>query len=260
MTQVKQNKAFTLIELLVVISIIALLIAILMPALQRAKRQALAVTCQSRLRQWGLIYSMYTTDNNGCFSNRPFGTQYELMWPQLLLPYYKDPQMRCCPAAQNPNRHVGPYGVWGWQKGQNDPEWGWGGSWTPKAGFYGSYGENRYILNKDGPEFWKRTDVKGADKIPVFLDCMYVAINPSHTDRPPEYDGERSNQMQFSCMNRHLGFVNGLFMDWTARKIGLKELWKLRWSRQFDTAGPWTPEGGVQPQDWPQWMSSFKDY
>jgi hypothetical protein len=49
-------------------------------------------------------------------------------------------------------------------------------------------------------------------------------------------------------------------MDWPARKVGLKELWALKWHRQFDTAGPWTKAGGVKPEDWPEWMRHFKDY
>jgi prepilin-type N-terminal cleavage/methylation domain-containing protein len=55
--------AFTLIELLVVISILALLLAVLLPSIQRVRRQAKAVTCQSNLRQWGVVFSMYTTSN-----------------------------------------------------------------------------------------------------------------------------------------------------------------------------------------------------
>ena len=256
----RTRKGFTLIELLVVIAIIALLMAILMPSLQRVKKQSQAVACQSKLHQWGLILSMYTNDNNGYFHTRPFGTQYEKMWPQFYQPYYNDPMMRCCPAAQNPNNNWGPFGTWGWKQGTQDSDWGWGGSWVPKAGFYGSYAMSRYVLNNSGPEYWRRTDVKGAEKIPIFLDCMYVAINPSETDEPPEYDGQRSNQMQFSCINRHIGCVNGLFMDLSPRKIGLKELWKLKWHRQYDTDGPWTQAGGALPQEWPQWMRSFKDY
>jgi len=63
----RNREAFTLIELLVVIAIIALLMAILMPALQRVKKQAAAVACQSHLHQWGLIWAMYTQDHDGYF-------------------------------------------------------------------------------------------------------------------------------------------------------------------------------------------------
>lgn len=58
---------FTLIELLVVIAIIALLMAILMPALQRVRKQARTVACQSNLHQWSLIWSMYTQEHDGYF-------------------------------------------------------------------------------------------------------------------------------------------------------------------------------------------------
>lgn len=62
-----------------------------------------------------------------------------------------------------------------------------------------------------------------------------------------------------------------LFRDWSVRKVGLKELWTLKWDgrkfhtnkwydRKFDTSGPWTLAGGVQPEDWPEWMRGFKDY
>jgi prepilin-type processing-associated H-X9-DG protein len=72
-------------------------------------------------------------------------------------------------------------------------------------------------------------------------------------DRGPPHD-------QFSCINRHSGGVNGLFLDWSVRKVGLKELWTLKWHKQFNTAGPWTKAGGVRPEDWPKWMRHFKDY
>ena len=62
------------------------------------------------------------------------------------------------------------------------------------------------------------------------------------------------------CINRHHGGINMLFADWSVRKVGLKELWTLKWRKHFDTANPWTRAGGVQPEDWPEWMRGFKDY
>jgi prepilin-type processing-associated H-X9-DG protein len=53
-------------------------------------------------------------------------------------------------------------------------------------------------------------------------------------------------------INRHDGYINGLFMDWSVRKIGLKELWTLKWHHKCDTRG-WSGE-------WPEWMRNFKDY
>jgi prepilin-type processing-associated H-X9-DG protein len=61
-------------------------------------------------------------------------------------------------------------------------------------------------------------------------------------------------------MDRHRGGINSLFMDWSVRKVGVKECWTLKWSPTYNTAGPWTKQGGVRPEDWPPWMRRFKDY
>jgi prepilin-type processing-associated H-X9-DG protein len=88
---------------------------------------------------------------------------------------------------------------------------------------------------------------------------------PYDTDAPPACEDLPRALIQDSGMavyviDRHSAGINSLFMDWSVRKVGGKELWTLKWNPDFNTAGPWTKAGGVQPKQWPQWMRGFKDY
>ncbi|MHC4520372.1 MAG: hypothetical protein ACYTAS_17435 [Planctomycetota bacterium] len=66
--------------------------------------------------------------------------------------------------------------------------------------------------------------------------------------------------MKRFCLDRHGGFTNVLLMDGGTRRVGLKEMWTLKWNRDFDVNGPWTRAGGVVASDWPEWMRHLKDY
>jgi prepilin-type N-terminal cleavage/methylation domain-containing protein/prepilin-type processing-associated H-X9-DG protein len=112
-----QQKAFTLVELLVVISIIALLLAILMPTLRRARDSAKKVVCQSNLRQIGIAMKTYAISNDGKFVQHDHSRE-DLQWPELLLSYIGDRNAYICSALKGLGLQV----KW---PNTNDPDYGY---------------------------------------------------------------------------------------------------------------------------------------
>jgi len=279
------RKGFTLIELLVVIAIIALLMSILMPALGRVKRQAQAVACTSNLRTWGLLFKLYTDDSNGYFnegwgySHHHSGADDRIgLWMNALRPYYEDEwDLLLCPTATRvvndlqqdwgtfkawhrdiPNRYPGPK-----EGGQKD--------------FVSSYGINNwtnYMLKARGARpaanFWKSVqNVKNPNAVPLFADSTWHDAWPWEHDTPIQQpygfgwgSPGTTDEMNHFCIDRHSGWTNFAFCDWSVRKVGLKELWTLDWHAHYEDNGPspWTKAGGVLPADWPKWMRHYKDY
>jgi prepilin-type N-terminal cleavage/methylation domain-containing protein/prepilin-type processing-associated H-X9-DG protein len=283
----KAKKAFTLVELLVVIAIIALLMSILMPALARVRKQAKAVICQTNLKQLGACYAMYTDDWDGKFMAgwTPADTDNTDYWMEALRSCYgEEGDVRCCAAAKKPSSELGlgPYGTddplvaWGVFGYEGDQECG-----EPYSGWdyatvcdYGSLGSNGYCSDPPRiagtyqghpPEWnWRIAAVSGAANIPLMMDNQWLDGWPQHVDTPPAYDGaEGGDNIDHSsrfCINRHNGYVNAVFLDYTVRRVGLKEIWTLKWHRMYDVSGKWTIAGLCIPSDWPEWMWDFKDF
>jgi len=293
---------FTLVELLTVISIICLLMAILLPVLHGARASARAGVCQSNLRQWGIVYKMYTDECDGRLP-RDYG---EFAWYYPIREYYsKEAKILLCPTAKKAADPGGtgsgpPFGgtflAWG-RFGPPDarPAWDASGSyglnqWAYKSEKRENAGEDEknnpavHLLLKRMPiiprrsasasedpnatkntnSYWDTAYAHNSNNIPLVFDCSWLYARFVEDADPPSKDANSGiDFFGFAnplCMDRHRGGINVVFFDWSVRKVGLKELWTLNWHQKYNTAGPWTKAGGVQPEDWPQWMRSFKDY
>ena len=282
------RRAFTLIELLVVIAIIALLVAVLLPALRKARNQARAAVCQANLKQWGATLALYIEDNAGRLPY--YNSDDDIIWfLRGSVVSLDDPNgqavrpvdtkgIACCPMAV---RSVSGTKFARLQNGQRIMEGRWGRTFeawemtSPGRPFRTSYGFNGWLFDDrfswypSAPHSIRHHHgkspnlflLRGRANIPVLLDSTMPYGHPRTVFPPPRRGGSNGTMnMGCFCMDRHNECINGLFLDWSVRRIGIKELWTLKWHMQFDTANAWTKAGGVLPEDWPYWMRGFRDY
>ena len=149
-------RAFTLIELLIVIAIIAVLLTMLIPALQAAKDQARTAICGTHLKQWGAIFKYYTDANQGRFMD-PLGvpedpalvnSSGQILWVEPMRRYYKGTgdKMRMCPTAKRTVEEGAEYSFAAWSV--NYAKFG-------EDEFRSSYGINNWIYPSLGQASYK---------------------------------------------------------------------------------------------------------
>ena len=144
-----------------------------------------------------------------------------------------------------------------------------GGSEWWDAFATGSYGFNEWCANVPARAQWwglphgnaiRKITTRGANNIPLTLDSVFVDTAVRDTDAAPSNDEHErdvysgswdNNAMKYYSIDRHSGGINAIFVDMHAQHVGIKQLRRLKWHKNFDTSI--TPE-------YDTWLNSYREY
>ena len=265
------KNAFTLIELIVVISIIATLMAILLPSLANAKKAVRTVSCLSNIRQMGLAFTMYGMENNE-YTMPNYNPQTNINWwgkrssagidhtKGFLYPYLQS-ELKQKSVYECPSQKYGTYILQGKPPTQpNHPKW-----------ITSTYGYNGYYLcpprspwlNIRHRPWQKTTSVKSPDKVIAFGDAMLdwdVSENTSSISNnamidPPSIlspNGRYWTKNQSPTTSfRHSGKTNILFVDGHCQSLKLQ---------QGQYTSPDVKIGSITENNSPYYVPDYKDW
>jgi prepilin-type N-terminal cleavage/methylation domain-containing protein/prepilin-type processing-associated H-X9-DG protein len=216
----KNNKAFTLIELLVVISIISILIAILLPALGKARKTSRRIVCLSNVRQLQMFSQTYANDNKGWYlpvfpdfnkatwqheywTTNAITRQYADLKPYTATYSNSAANNRICPEASYAQEHANP-------DGSMNMRYSYGMNFTE---FYDWHYPNQYVYAAGSPIHmlvaYRDSLVKRPSTALSFADGRDGAIN---VFRSADYVTENTSA-QFMTTYRHDNSVNMVMYD-----------------------------------------------
>lgn len=267
--EVEHRRGFSLIELLVVISIVAMLMALALPALGRARSLAQQTVCQSRLRQWGLAFAAYAGENSGyyphadgrdrCGDQEPFTREgiadYWFGWVDVLAPLMGETPWRehtrggypgvktafQCPSARPASESLYSY--------------------KPLRNGFFSYAMNS-CLELDG-NCWAPYGQPGGNNMPSFLDTArirtpgrVILLFDQLLDPAKGCGGDTLNRSAgrhcgsyakaFSAHHAKPGGTLGGFLLYCDSHVVWKQtVWKAEWPATSDFEAP--------PRDDPDW-------
>ena len=220
----KKQTAFTLVELLVVISIIAMLLAVLIPALRKARQQAQKVVCLSNMRQMGLVLITYLNDSDyhlppsSCHVSDP--NQY---WLYILNKYSQSPLLYRCPSDMS----------------KLFLDWSKPIAAQPVTARWSSFEVNN-LLDTTVPKYGGFNPYNNVLHIRHLGSCIYVAECPeswTNADHPHAELWQSLQQAKgFVDWNRHNGTSNYVFADGHVENLKFEKTW------DYPTINFWLPE------------------
>ena len=207
------KRGFTLIELLVVVAIIAILAAMLLPALQRAREQAKAASCQQNLKNQSAAMSMYITDYGGYTTwlqkhadgrASQGGVCFDVYWYELWTPYTDGLDVFFEPTL-TPRADKHAHSVWGYTAVRRDDfradyEWNY---WAHDGG-----GEHRKTIDELG---YPSSTVGLIDK--RNWSWSNIVSVSAGTTIPTSRDGGPDGGYSYRHDGYHMGGLNVMFMD-----------------------------------------------